>query len=295
MNLFLTIGLTVILFLLFKLFPKYGINTFNAVVFNYVTCVIAGSFFAGFANSFQEFTFSSPWVLLSLLTGSLFIFTFYLIGITVSKVSMAVATIANKMSLVIPVLAHYLLFQTSQVPGLVKSIGLLTGLAAILLTSYQKAPEGIKLKNRFLFLLPILVFLLGGIIDTLINYANQSHLPPGKEAHYSLFAFLTAAVLGCILMLVRLVGGHVPKLKDLAGGILLGIPNYFSIYFLLKTLTDFGNDGSVVFPVLNISIITISAVASLVIFREKLNRYNLAGLLLAIVSIILVFLTENQR
>ncbi|HEY8401388.1 MAG TPA: hypothetical protein VIK89_09010 [Cytophagaceae bacterium] len=292
-NLFLTILLTVVLFIIFKLFSKYAIHTFYAVVINYVTCVLVGFLYVADFNSFQQIDFSATWVHLSFFIGLLFIGTFYLIGLTVDKISMTVATISNKMSLVIPVLANYLVFGTASSVGWSKVAGIIAGLASIIFASYKKEDKRLKVFNPFYFVLPILVFLLGGLIDSLINYTNLNYLPPGKEAFFSLFTFLSAALAGISVMLFKMTQKEFPAKKDILGGILLGIPNYFSIYFLLKTLSDFHNDGSVVFPIVNISIILATALSSFLFFSERMSKINLLGLILAIISIILVFLTEN--
>jgi multidrug transporter EmrE-like cation transporter len=69
---------------------------------------------------------------------------------------------------------------------------------------------------------------------------------------------------------------------------MLGIPNYFSMYFLLKTLSAFHNTSAVVFPVNNIGILAASSLVSILFFKEKMNKLNWYGLLLSVVSIILI-------
>ncbi len=69
---------------------------------------------------------------------------------------------------------------------------------------------------------------------------------------------------------------------------MLGVPNYLSIVFLLKTLGDYDNNGAIVFPVLNISVILINSLVGIFVFKEKPGKYLLLALGLAIISLILI-------
>ena len=80
--------------------------------------------------------------------------------------------------------------------------------------------------------------------------------------------------------------------KDILAGILLGIPNYFSIYFQLKALSAFDNNGAIVYPSLNIGIIIGSTLAAVLIFKERLSRVNQVGVALAVV---VIFLLSHQE
>ena len=81
-------------------------------------------------------------------------------------------------------------------------------------------------------------------------------------------------------------------IKSLIGGIALGIPNYFSIYFLVKALQEmqkeFYMESSSLFMVNNLSIVILSVGIGLVLFREKLDRLKIFGLFLALVSLYLI-------
>ena len=65
-------------------------------------------------------------------------------------------------------------------------------------------------------------------------------------------------------------------------------PNYFSIYFLVKTLRSDILDSSGIFAINNVSIVTLSTFTGIILFKEKLIRKNWIGIILAILSIILI-------
>jgi drug/metabolite transporter (DMT)-like permease len=60
-------------------------------------------------------------------------------------------------------------------------------------------------------------------------------------------------------------------------------------------LSGFKGDGALVFPVFNISVILIAAIASYFFFKEKLSLINKLGLALAIFAILLISYQEVQN
>ena len=76
--------------------------------------------------------------------------------------------------------------------------------------------------------------------------------------------------------------------KNIIAGVALGVPNYFSIYFLIQALRGNGLESSTVFTINNVAIVMFSTILGIVIFKEKLIPKNWLGVALAIISIILV-------
>ena len=83
--LFLTLSIlaSVSLFIIFRLFSKFGINTFQAITVNYVVCVFTGVAFvdSGTLTNFD----ASNWWGMAFFLGTMFISTFYLMGIAPKK------------------------------------------------------------------------------------------------------------------------------------------------------------------------------------------------------------------
>ena len=69
------------LILSFKLVERFGINTFQAIVFNYITCVITGSFVNG-AFPINNDVMSEEWFRWAMLMGTIFISLFNVIAKT---------------------------------------------------------------------------------------------------------------------------------------------------------------------------------------------------------------------
>ena len=93
----------------FKMLERMGINTFQSIVCNYITCVITGSIMNG-ANPFNYAIVHNGWFPWAMAMGCLFIGLFNLIAITAQRSGVSVASVANKLSLVIPFLFSIYLY-----------------------------------------------------------------------------------------------------------------------------------------------------------------------------------------
>ena len=71
----------------------------------------------------------------------------------------------------------------------------------------------------------------------------------------------------------------------------MGVPNYFSVYFLVHALRSDLLDSSGIFTVNNVAIVMMSTLVGITIFRERLSPKNWLGIFLAVLSIFLVALT----
>jgi drug/metabolite transporter (DMT)-like permease len=190
--------------------------------------------------------------------------------------------VSAKLSVVIPVLVAWIFYHESL--GFVKSMGILSSLIAVYFISKKDKQE---VGNKHLLYLPLIVFLGSGLIDTTLKYL-QSHFVPAFSADDIVTAtFFFAGIFGASFLAYRVFFQQQNiNLKSILWGVLLGIPNYFSMYFLVQTLTQF--DATFIFPINNIGIVAGSAITAFFAFKEKLNKQNLVGLLFAFVAIILI-------
>jgi drug/metabolite transporter (DMT)-like permease len=286
----LSILANVAIFMSFRSFKKFGINTFPAIITNYLVCVLTGFLYAGGTTISQQFDASAPWFYAAMVLGVIFVTTFYLMAKTTQLRGVAVATVASKMSLAIPVIFSLFIFKigTNTLDNW-NYLGIFLAFIAILMVTkkaHQKESNLIAIKNLGL---PFLLFLMGGLIDTSLNYVNLNILNASIEAVFPIFIFCFAFISGIILALIK---GIKFRRKDILGGIYLGIPNYFSIFFQLKALSAYDNNGALVYPSLNIGIIILSTLAAILFFQEKLTKLNWTGIGLAL---IVIFLLSHQE
>ncbi|WP_299704171.1 hypothetical protein [uncultured Pontibacter sp.] len=280
---------------IFKLYQHFNVHTFQAIVLNYITCILVGLAFPGGTDVLQTVVFQKPWALYAIILGAIFIGAFYLIALTTQKVGVTAASVAAKISLVIPVLFSLLVLQSSlKEYTFLNYVGMALALVAIVLSSIRPGADGDKRTPLLLSLvLPFVIFLSSGFADSLINYVNEYHLQANEASQFTMLTFTASAVIGmAVLLYMLLLRKTTFQFKSVWAGIALGIPNYFSIFFLIKALSAFGNDGAFLYPVNNIGIIMAGALGALLVFREKLSKINLLGLALAVLALVLISYQE---
>ena len=284
-----TILFNVVISAIFKLFPKYKIDTLQAIVVNYCVCVITGSLFLGHMP-ISTAGFSQPWFPWALLMGASFISIFNLIAYCTRVDGITTATIANKLSLVIPVIISIVLFHEGA--GVGKIAGILLAFPAVYLTTRVKESDG---KTPSL-IWPMLLFVGSGLLDTLVNYAQHTFLNTAElQATYTIYCFAVAGVLGIALVTVLVILKKVElHWRNIIAGICVGVPNYFSIYFLIRALNSNMMQSSAAIPVINIGILVASALTAILVFREKANGQRIIGLVLSVIAILLIALGDMK-
>lgn len=277
----LSVLISSLLFVIFKLFDKYRINTFQAIIVNYVVAFSCGFFFYGNGTTLVEVT-QKPWIGGAVILGFLFISIFMVMATTAQRNGLSTASVASKMSVVIPVIFAVIVYQEKL--SLLKIAGIILALLAVYLTTVKN--DGSTFDRKKL-LFPILLFLGSGIIDTAIKHIETKYLVEGEVPIFSAAVFACAFFIGIIVAIIR----HDVNIngKTILGGIVLGIPNFYSIIFLLKALRPENlGDSSTVFPINNVAIVMLSTIFGIILFKEKLIPKNWIGIIIAIISIVMI-------
>jgi drug/metabolite transporter (DMT)-like permease len=268
---------------------RRNIDLLQATTFNYLVAVLVGAIDSpGF---FKSMTVDHPSALpLSIALGCSFILFFFLMGVATRKLGMAWTAIMSKVALVLPALFSWAAYGDEL--GATRVVGLVLALAAVVLVNYQpkakasdEAKGGMSMWGMLGF--GLLLFLGNGMNDSMFRVFNHDHAGKVTDADFAIFIFLTAAVIGAVLVVFRWVTGKSPlQGKALLAGLLIGIPNYFSVTFLTKSLEFFS--GTVFFPVNNIGILGVVSLAGIFFYKEKFSWINYIGLAAAAGSILLL-------
>ena len=286
--LLLSILSSTLIFVAFKLFDRFKINTLHAIVVNYIVAFSCGLFFYNGNVTITEVP-QQPWFYYTLGLGALFIIIFNLMAITTQRSGLSVVSVATKMSVVIPVVFGLVYYKESV--GFLKILGIVLALIAVYLASI-KTKEGITIQKKNL-VYPLLVFLGSGFIDTSIKYLEDTMIAEDEVALFSAIIFFSAAFCGIIILISQIIKGTFKfELKTIVGGIALGLPNYFSIYFIVQALRSDILESSGIFTVNNVAIVMLSTLLGITFFKEKLLRKNWIGIILAVISIFLVALAK---
>ena len=283
----LSIIASTLIFVIFRLFASYNINTLQAIVVNYFVACSCGVI--GYQNSIELSAIPQyNWFYYTLALGALFIIVFNLMAITTQHSGLSVVSVATKMALVIPI--AFGLWYYKEPLGPFKAAGIVLALIAVYLVAVKK-DSGIILQKRNL-VYPVLVFLGSGLIDTSLNFLQNDFITDKSLIPlFSSTIFMTAGVIGIMVLTAQKIKGVlVLEFKNIIAGIVLGIPNYFSIYFLVKALRSDLFDSSGIFTLNNVAIVITSTLLGIVFFKEQLSIKNWIGITLAVISIALVSL-----
>jgi drug/metabolite transporter (DMT)-like permease len=282
LNLLLAILFSSFLYLIFKLFVKYNINTLQAIIFNYVIAFFVGYFISPIHFSISELL-SAPWLFGSVFLGFMFICVFNILGKTTQVNGISVASVSSKMAMIIPIMFGIIVFHENL--GISKLTGIIVALLAVYFTS-KKESGAIQTSN---YILPALLFLGAGIIDTSMNYIQYHYVKKDEASVFASFTFIFAFIFGILFFIIKsFKEENKIKGKNILAGIILGIPNYFSMYYLIKALQNKNIESATIFTLINIGVILLTTIFSLLIFNEKIRKQNFIGILLAIVAVFLV-------
>ena len=264
-----------------KVAKRFQLNIFQIITFNYFSALLLTYF------TYQpELTFKEKTIPYSLFIGLAILLpiVFLVQAKSIKEVGIVKTDIAQRLSLFIPLAASYFLF--NETFSQLKIIGFVIGFSAIFFTLNKKSEH--KSDN---WVYPLLVLLGFGVIDIMFK----------KVAVFKDFSFTTSLFIifsgAFIISLLFLIGKilaqkEVLRFKNLLWGLALGILNFGNILFYLKAHKALSENPSTVFAGMNMGVIILGSIAGIVIFKEKMTKWNYFGLTLAIISIIVITISQ---
>ncbi len=244
-----------------------------------------------YSDQFPSEIHQEKWFLLSIFLGILFIAMLYVIGISTDKAGVTITTVASKMSVIFPISFSLILDNNTNI-ALLKVIGIISTLLAVFLTLYKKIATKPDLKSIYL---PLVLFVGIGLVDSLIKFAQAKYVSNEINPLFTAITFGFAGLTGIFILIFNPVALKSFKfLKTWILGILLGLVNFGTVYFLIGALnhidlnTGKQTESFAIFGVNNICIVVLSALVGLLVFREKLSKLNWFGISLSLVAIFLL-------
>ena len=279
-SLLLAIISSSLIFVIFKLFPRFRVDTFQAIVFNYITALSCGLILYGHEWDGQALVQGS-WPYFAVLCGILFISLFLLMGISSQRNGVALTSTAVKMSMAVSMLIMIVAY--NEQVGWLKIGGIAMAFIGVYLVSIGKDQKSGKGGQWMLLVL----FTGSGMLDFVLNYVQKFEMDVLTPSLFSAFGFGVAGTIGILLLSIDLIRKkRVFHIRNVVAGILLGIPNYFSIFLLIMAYRDTGWNDSAVLAITNVSIVVLSALVGFIIFQEGYDRRKLIGLILALIAIL---------
>ena len=270
------------LFVIFKYFGIYKIDVLKAIFVNYIVAFFMGFFFAERQIPISEI-YLEPWFSGALFLGALFVSIFFVMAMTAQKNGVSVTSIAGKMSVVVPVVFGIILYNESVT--FLKIVGIIMALIAVYLSSVKEE----KSEKKGTLLLPILLFIGSGTIDTLLKYIQENYVSDEDVSIFSGSLFGIAGAFAFLILVIKTLKKRESfGYKNIIAGIILGVPNYYSIIFLIKALQNENFESSTLFTINNVAIVVVSTLVGLFFFKEKFSIKNKIGVAMAVLGIIIV-------
>ena len=264
-----------------KVAKRFQLNIFQIITFNYFSALLL-TYFTYQPNLVVEQK-SVPYSLFISLAFLLPI-VFFIQAKSIKLTGIVKTDIAQRLSLFIPLTASYFLF--NETFSQLKIIGFIIGFSAIFFTLNKRSES--KSDN---WVYPLLVLLGFGIIDILFKKVAVF-----KDFSFttSLFIIFCGAFLISILFLIGKILVQKEKLesKNILLGLALGILNFGNILFYLKAHKALSENPSTVFAGMNMGVIILGSLAGILLFKEKMTKWNYFGIVLAIISIIIITLSQ---
>jgi drug/metabolite transporter (DMT)-like permease len=279
---FLSVCCSVFVSVLLKLAKRYTIDTQQAITWNYS---IAGLLtWLIFKPEIPEFSQNIFPVYIAL--GLFLPLIFVMLALSIRYTGIVKTDIAQRLSLFIPVLSAFLIFEEPYT--ITKIIGILIAFAAIIFSIPWQKQNG---NSNTFWVYPVIVFIGMGIIDILFKQIAKTENIPFTSSLF--IVFIIAFTISIIYLLYQVVVNRLKlTILNLVCGWILGIANFGNILFYLKAHQSLSNQPSVVFSSMNIGVILMGSAVGIILFKEKLSRLNYAGIVLALISILILTLAE---
>lgn len=207
---------------------------------------------------------------------------FIILGRAIEAIGMVATDAAQRLSLIIPIVAAFLLF--GEVLTGIRVFGLLLGFLALGALIYRPQQGEISKQAKHTPLWLFGVWAGYGVIDILFKQVAK------QGAAFPLTLFVSFGLAGLLLLIYLLIMRVRWQGTALAAGILLGALNMGNIYAYIRAHQVLSESPSIVFTGMNVGVIAVATLIGVGVFKESLNRINILGLLLAICCVAVLFL-----
>lgn len=262
---------------LFKWAQQRGCHVPAALVVNYLTLsTLLGIYFL----SSGDLRIETAVFKVGLVTGTCFISAMLIMTTALSLVRVGSVLTAFRMAMLIPIAASVLIWGETASP--LQALGIVLALAALALMTRADGGPANKMSRVGQMALVFLVFCGQGASMTCLRWVRYAGLE-GQLLKVIMVTGFTAGALGILFLLVRRIR---PSRIDIGMGAFIGVYNLVGLVALLTALNHV--PGTVFFPLLGCTVVTLDNLAAHFFWRERLDRAAFFGVGLALMAILIV-------
>lgn len=281
----LSVVCSVVVSVLLKLAPRCDVDVRQAIAGNYLVAMLLTAVLLDPHPSLLELPVAHPaWRVLAAL-GVLLPSMFVVLAYSVRRVGVVVTDAAQRLSLLLPLLAAFTLF--GEAFSWHKGAGMAIGLIAIACIVLRERGGGARATAPGGWWWPLVVFAGMGVIDILFKRVAQ--LTGVPFADVLLATFVLAFVLAMLAIVWLYASGRARwNWRNAGGALLLGVFNFGNILFYVQAHRHLAHDPALVFSAMNIGVIVLAAIVGMWWLGERLGRLNRVGLVLAIAAVLVL-------
>lgn len=207
--------------------------------------------------------------------GVLYLLSLFTLQSNIRKNSVILSGTFARLGLTIPMLFAIVGF--GELPGILQGIGFVLAIAAILIIQTKESQTVAQSRSGLIVLLVI-----SGLTDSMAKVFEETG-SRDLDAQFLLITFIVAFVLSIVMMLYH--REHL-GVREILYGCLVGIPNYGSVFFLLKALTVL--PAVLVYPTYSAGTILVISLIGVVAFGERPAKRQWCGLAVILVALVLL-------
>ena len=265
---------------LMRLSEKHVTNNFAMFAANYFVCSLIAFLFIQNKNIFAPHEGLTFTLLLGLFSGCLYLTCFVLMKQNIHLNGVMLSSVFMKLGVIVPVLMAIIFFR--ETPTALKIVGFCIAVFAIMLIYLEPSKGGGKRGFSAASLLLLLLLLVSGLTESMANIYDKL----GNAELKDNFLFINFAAAFLLSASITAIGHKKITWKDIAFGVMIGIPNYFCSRFLLLSLGSL--PAFVVYPIYNVGAIVLIGLAGIFLFKERLSLRKGIGFALIILALVLL-------
>jgi len=257
-----------------KSVAKFALFAINYLVGTFIA--VGGSY-----RELQQIRFGA-FLWLGMIVGALFVCSYVLMTLTFRQLGVTIPVSLMRLSAVLPTFGSIIFF--SELPQPLQVLGIILAFLSLPLTSEERlvfTNPGKLLHNGFGW--GLMLFLAFGTANFIFKIQNE--LFHSQNPYYFLaIIFFTAFLVSTIVAIAQ----HVTITPAVIGyGVLLGALNVFTSYSLMRALQVL--PGIVVYPINGVGTILLSALTSMILWKERLTRSSYAFIAVASIALLLIY------
>ncbi len=270
---------SVLVSVLLKIARHRHIDLIVAITVNYAVCIVATYILL---NPTLDSTLISSGVMIFGALGILLPSVFLVMGKAVQSAGIVKSDTAQRLALIIPIIASFTLFGENLTPQKTTALILVfLAMACLLYKKSNKTDDNNRPKttNEYALFWLLGVFVGYGVIDVLLKQLSKMG---SATASNLLISFGIALVVMSGVLLVKKIK---PNRTSLLGGVVLGCLNFANIYTYIHAHKAMSDTPTIVFAGMNMGVIVLGTLVGLIAFKEKISLINGLGIVLALGAI----------